>query len=258
MLFVSKQLFSATRSAQPTASVSVFYSTMSATPHFNVNPLFRSLYPTNITYTPQDLRRQDESSDAGWYSQPRFVQHIDDGAISALKAYYGSIIKPEQSVLDLCSSWVSHLPTNLKPHSVIGYGMNKQELERNNHLTKFFVKDLNASPSFKEVPDKSVDVVICNVSVDYLTQPVAVFREMHRVLKNGGTAHMAFSNRCFPTKVIGKWMGMDDEERRKWVGGYFWASGGWEHVEEVILKEGKAGIWAHEDPLFVVRGSKAK
>lgn len=138
--------------------------------------------------------------------------------------------------------------------------MNKQELARNGHLTRFFVKDLNTTPNLEEVSDisdSSTDIVICSVSVDYLTQPVSVFKELHRVLKNGGQAHMAFSNRCFPTKVIGKWMQMSDEERRHWVGGYFWASGEWEDVEEVILKGGKGGLWAHEDPLFVVRARKA-
>jgi SAM-dependent methyltransferase len=186
------------------------------------------------------------------------VQHIDDGAIEALKSYYNDIIKPNHSILDICSSWVSHLPATLKPQSMIGYGMNMQEISRNGHLTNFFVKDLNVDPSLKEVPDESIDVVICNVSVDYLTKPVEVFKEMRRVLKMGGTAHMAFSNRCFPTKVIGKWMGMSDKERRRWVGGYFWASGGWEGVEEVILKEQKGGFWgSYEDPVYVVRGRKA-
>ena len=137
--------------------------------------------------------------------------------------------------------------------------MNAQELERNSHLTKRFVKDLNVSPSFAEVQDSTVDVIICNVSVDYLVKPKEVFSEMRRVLKVGGTAHMAFSNRCFPTKVIGKWIGMNDNERRQWVGGYFWASGGWQDVEEVILKEGKPGFMGigGEDPLYVVRGTKA-
>jgi SAM-dependent methyltransferase len=185
------------------------------------------------------------------------VNHIDDSAAATLKSYYGSIIKPNHGVLDICSSWVSHMPESLKPQSMIGYGMNKQELSRNGHLTRFFVKDLNKDPSLSEVPDNTADVVICSVSVDYLTQPVSVFRELHRVLKTGGHAHMAFSNRCFPTKVIGKWMQMSDEERRKWVGGYFWASGEWEDVEEVILKEGKGGFFAHEDPLYVVRARKA-
>lgn len=120
------------------------------------------------------------------------------------------------------------------------------------------MKDLNVSPSLKEVDDESADVVICNVSVDYLVKPIDVFGEMRRVLKSGGTAHMAFSNRCFPTKVIGKWMGLSDEERRKWVGGYFWASGGWKDVEEVILKEGTPGFMGMggQDPLYVVRATK--
>ena len=134
--------------------------------------------------------------------------------------------------------------------------MNQPELERNPHLTKFHVKDLNERPEFREIEDESMDVVICNVSVDYLVKPIKVFEEMRRVLKDGGTAHMAFSNRCFPTKVIGPWKALSDEERRKWVGGCFWASGGWEDVEEVILKEGKAAFWGGEDPLFVVRARK--
>jgi hypothetical protein len=73
---------------------------------------------------------------------------------------------------------------------------------------------------------------------------------------------MAFSNRCFPAKVIGKWLRMNDEGRRRWVGGYLWASasdsGGWEDVEEVVLNEGLQGFMGvgGEDPMFVVRGQK--
>lgn len=250
---ISPLLNTQPRKPLPTKS----YATMSS-PQYKVNPLPRSLYPATISYTPQDFRRQDESSDSEWYSQPRFVQHIDDGAIAILKSYYGSIIKPNHSVLDVCSSWVSHMPDTIKPQSMVGIGMNKQELERNGHLTKFFVKDLNTNPSLQDVPNASIDVAICNVSVDYLTQPISIFKEMHRVLREDGTAHMAFSNRCFPTKVIGKWMGMSDEERRRWVGGYFHASGGWKDVEEVILKDAKGGFWgSYEDPLFVVRARKA-
>merc|ERR1712093_10109 len=202
------------------ASIASCYSTMASdsTSH-QINPLLRSLYPTTITYAPQDLRRQDEGSDVDWYSQPRFVNHIDDGAIASLKSYYDAVIKPNHSILDLCSSWTSHLSANFKPQSIIGYGMNRLELERNPHLTKRFVKDLNKNPNLEEVPAESVDTVICNVSVDYLTQPVSIFKELNRVLKVGGTAHMAFSNRCFPTKVVGKWMRMDDEGRRRRVGG---------------------------------------
>src|SRR5450756_1803550 len=85
-------------------------STMSSPQLYKINALPRSLYPTPLTYTPADFRRQDESSDSEWYAQPRFVQHIDDSAIASLKSYYNAVIKPNHSVLDLCSSWVSHLP----------------------------------------------------------------------------------------------------------------------------------------------------
>ena len=166
---------------------------------------------------------------------------------------------PKDSFASDFSSWVSHLPSSLKPRTMVGYGLNAEELARNSHLTKNVVRDLNAFPRLSEVGNETVDVVLCNVSVDYLVKPTAIFCEMRRVLKDRGTAHMAFSNRYFPTKVIKKWIEMDDGERRKWVGGYFWASGGWTDVEEVILREGSPGIMgmgAH-DPLYVVRATKA-
>ncbi len=247
-----------TSTSNSATSMSILYSTMTSHPLYKANPLLRSAYPSAITYTTEDFQRRDENLDAQWYSQPRFLQHIDDGAIEALKAYYGTIIQIEHSVLDICSSWVSHMPSPLKPSTMIGIGMNAEELQMNKHLTKFLVRDLNTSPNLQDIPDESIDVVICNVSVDYLIQPISIFREMRRVLKIKGTAHMAFSNRCFPTKVIGRWLDMDDEERRKWIGGYFWASGGWEDVEEVILKAGNPGFLglANEDPLFVVRARR--
>lgn len=171
-------------------------------------------------------------------------------------------------MVDLCSSWTSHLPEGLKGRlaSCVGYGLNGKEMEANGHLTGFWVRDLNAkvtqgevaqggeSPErlLKEVPNGTVDVVICNVSVDYLVKPLEVLEEAKRCLNVGGTAHMAFSNRCFPTKAIRRWLRMRDEERRRWVGSYFWAVGGFEDVEEVILKDGRD--W--NDPLFVVRARK--
>jgi SAM-dependent methyltransferase len=146
--------------------------------------------------------------------------------------------------------------------------LNGTEMVANGHLTGFWVRDLNAKVNrgeiaqegesserlLKEVADGTADVVICNVSVDYLVEPMEALEEVKRCLKVGGTAHMAFSNRCFPTKVIGRWLRMRDEERRRWVGSYFWAVGGFEDVEEVILKDGRD--W--HDPLFVVRARKAR
>lgn len=72
------------------------------------------------------------------------------------------------------------------------------------------VHDLNKDPSLP-FPDASFDAVTCAVSVDYLTKPLEVFREIHRVLKPGGRAAMSFSNRCFPTKAVAVWTATGDE-----------------------------------------------
>lgn len=130
--------------------------------------------------------------------------------------------------------------------------MNTKELSANKHLTSYITKDLNENPTLPEIPDGSIDVAICSVSIDYMTRPVELLSEVRRTLKDGAWMHCTFSNRCFPTKVVGKWLRMSEEERTRWIGGYFWADeGGWEHVEEVVLNRG-----GYDDPLYVVRARK--
>lgn len=121
------------------------------------------------------------------------------------------------------------------------------------------MRDFNEDPSLREVESETVDAVICNVSIDYLTRPVEVLGEVRRVLRSGGKVHLAFSDRCFPTKVIGVWGRLGDEERVEWVGSYFWKDGGWRDVEGVVVKEGRRGglFGGGEDPMFVVRATKA-
>ena len=62
------------------------------------------------------FERQDESPDALFYEQPRFVTHIDDSTIAALTAFYREFLPPQSRVLDLMSSWVSHLPATRYSH----------------------------------------------------------------------------------------------------------------------------------------------
>lgn len=78
-------------------------------------------------------------------------------------------------------------------------GLNADELKRNPVLTEYSVKDLNVDPNLP-YEDNSFDTITNVVSVDYLSKPFEIFKEMHRVLKPGGRAIMSFSNRCFPTK----------------------------------------------------------
>jgi SAM-dependent methyltransferase len=162
---------------------------------------------------------------------PRFVTHIDDGAIGAITEYYAATMHEGADVLDLCSSWISHLPPDLKLGRVAGIGMNDEELKRNERLTEYEVRDLNVDPKLP-YEDDSFDFVCNVVSVDYLTKPLEVFSEMHRVLRPGGRAIMSFSNRCFPTKAIGIWTQTDDAGHLWIVGSYYhFAPGGaWSDV----------------------------
>lgn len=156
---------------------------------------------------PDVFSRYDESDDAIFYDQPRLVTHIDDGAIKALTAFYERKLPlgEDAAVLDICSSWISHYPQAMKARRVAGTGMNKFELERNKRLTEFHVQDLNKSLRLP-YEDNSFDAATCVVSIDYLTDPLGVMREMHRVLKPGGAFYASFSNRCFPTKATRIWV----------------------------------------------------
>lgn len=106
--------------------------------------------------------KQDDGDDLAFYAPPRLVAHIDDTAVSALTAYYARVIPQNAVVLDLMSSWISHLPAALATAEVIGHGMNVVELQANDRLIRWFIADLNATPSLP-LPDDSIDVALCCV-----------------------------------------------------------------------------------------------
>jgi SAM-dependent methyltransferase len=164
--------------------------------------------------------RSDPSDDAGFYRQPRLVDHLDSTAISEISALYGRLIPPRARILDLMSSWHSHLPTTLNAESITGLGMNADELARNTILTERVVHDLNAEPRLP-FGEERFDAVVCTVSVEYLTDPLAVFRDLGRVLAPDGVAIMTFSNRWFPPKVIRGWALLHEFERPGLVLEYF-------------------------------------
>ena len=200
-----------------------------------------------------DFSRLDSAVDSVFYDRPRFVTHIDDRAIQSLTEYYRNVFEqisedkkkrggnPSLDILDLCSSWISHLPSSSKVIQycrVAGIGMNERELSKNEQLTEFYVHDLNQNPYFSDYfEDESFDVVTNVVSVDYLTRPVEVIQEMYRVLRPGGIALISFSNRCFPTKVINMWLRSDDVDRLAIVASYFhFSNSGWTEIEALDIK----------------------
>src|ERR687898_3153292 len=88
--------------------------------------------------------RYDETPDEEFYLLPRFVTHIDDRAIAAVTQLYREHFPPGGEILDLMSSWVSHLPPEVTYGRVVGLGMNEVELKENPRLDAHVVQDLNA------------------------------------------------------------------------------------------------------------------
>ncbi|MBI1258348.1 MAG: methyltransferase domain-containing protein [Chloroflexi bacterium] len=196
------------------------------------------------------FQRPDNSDDSLFYRTPRKVVHIDDGAINALREQFALLLPPGGVYLDLMSSWRSHLPDSLKPARVVGLGMNSEEMRDNPQLNRHVVHDLNIDPSLP-FEDAVFDAAFCTVSVQYLTQPVAVFREVKRVLKTGAPFVVSFSNRCFPSKAVAIWQSTTDAQHLALVTRYFEDAGNWSDI--TAWQKPSTG----SDPLYIVWAKKA-
>lgn len=203
---------------------------------------------TNLPVLPPEaFARVDDGDDLDFYAPPRLVTHIDDNAIAALMSFYGSMLQPDSIVVDLMSSWVSHLPPDVAFAEVIGHGMNARELSANPRLTRWFVQDLNRQPALP-LADGSCDAVLCCASVQYLQKPFEVFADVRRVLRPGGPCIVSFSNRCFPTKAVAIWRGLDIQGHARLVRLYYEGAG----FTSVAVKVLADGIYS--DPLIAMVG----
>ncbi|MDQ1396048.1 MAG: hypothetical protein QOG64_1307 [Acidimicrobiaceae bacterium] len=189
--------------------------------------------------------RVDPTDDRDFYAVDRKVTHIEAGAIEALRAHYHSTLPPGGDVLDLMSSWRSHLPDGLG--SITGLGMNEAEMADNPQLDDFVIHDLNRLP-FLPFPDGRFAAVVCAVSVQYLVHPVEVFGEVRRVLAGDGPVIVSFSNRCFPTKAVAAWRYAGDDEHRLLVRSYLLRAG-FTAIQDAELP-------TPDDPLFVVEARR--
>ncbi|MEO6715630.1 MAG: methyltransferase domain-containing protein [Novosphingobium sp.] len=199
-------------------------------------------------FPPGAFTRDDDGDDSAFYAPTRLVTHIDHEAIAALRCFYGATIPPNSTVLDLMSSWVSHLPDDLPLAAVIGHGMNQAELAANLRLTRSFMQDLNRDPVLPLKP-ASCDAALCCVSAQYLQQPVAVFAEVRRVLRPGAPFIVSYSNRCFPTKAVAIWRSLDQRGHASLIHRYM-THAGFSDIEAHVLANGM-----HGDPLVAVTGA---
>jgi SAM-dependent methyltransferase len=198
---------------------------------------------------PVFFRRVDESDDEEFYRWPRRVVHIDDAAIVTVGGIYAAIIGPNAAILDLMSSWRSHLPVQLAPGRVAGLVLNEEEMRDNAALTEVVVHNVNRVPRLP-FPDETFDAAVMTVSVQYLTQPLVVFGDVRRVLRAGGPFIVTFSNRMFPTKAIALWQSANYAQRVAIVRSYF-EGAGFERVEVIDKSE---PIDPPCDPIWAVVG----
>lgn len=228
-------------------------------PHAKASAASRALetpFPASWPYDREDLLPRDASNDQLFYILPKFVQHAAETSRAALRRYYEAALPDDSSVLDLCSSWTSHYPPAKRFERCAVLGLNPLELVANPAKTEWTVRNLNRDPRLP-YDDASFDVVTNALSVDYLIDPLSVFAEIHRVLKPGGLACMAFTNRCFPTKVVPIWLEpFTEEAHARIVASYFHFAPA-EFTDISIADVSPDGWTGLRDPMIVVAARKS-
>ena len=220
-----------------------------------------------------DFVRIDSLNDGAFYALPRLVYHIDEPAVCALTQHYRRSIDSNSDLLDICSSWTSHYPTEFPKtmNSIKATGMNQVELFFNDQVTDgFVVADLNGSglinqpgeetgegDPFCQYDNESVDVITCALSIDYLIDPVQILRGCNRLLRPGGKVIVSFSNRCFGTKAIRLWRVTGINFHVDLVNAFFQYAGNYDtptayNITPIIPGKSQK----YQDPLVVVEAIK--
>src|SRR5882757_7993985 len=196
------------------------------------------------------FRRVDDSDDELFYSTPRLVVHIDDGAIAKVGEIYARILPEGGTILDLMSSWRSHLPERIHTAKVVGVGLNRAEMEDNPALDEIVVHNVNVNPRLP-FDEGSFDGAVMTVSVQYVTRPAELFADVGRALKPHAPFVVTFSNRMFPTKAVALWHGANQHQRVAVVREYFAGSAAFEKIETI---DRSAPTDPPSDPIWAVAG----
>jgi FKBP-type peptidyl-prolyl cis-trans isomerase 2 len=194
--------------------------------------------------------RENEGDDIFFYKEPRLVTHIDETALAVVRNIYGNLLQNGMKVLDLMSSWKSHIPNNIMLKSVVGLGLNKNEMENNNQLTGYIIHNLNTHP-YLPFDDNHFDAVICTVSFEYMASPLEVFQDVSRILKPGGYFIVVFSNRWFPQKVVKIWTELHEFERIGFVMEFLLQSGKYSNLKTYSMR----GLLRPQDDKYYTNGA---
>ena len=208
--------------------------------------------------SPAERDKLDRSDDSLFYAEPRFVHHLDASFRARLTQLYRERIPACAVVLDLMSSWVSHLPEDITYQEVIGHGLNAKELSANPRLDRHWLQNLNTTQQLP-LADHSVDTVLIVAGWQYLQQPEGVAAELLRVVRPRGEVIVAFSNRMFFQKAPQIWTDGSDRDHLAYVAEVLTAQG-WPTPQLVAEETPAPGVlgWigGKGDPFFAVIATK--
>ena len=202
-------------------------------------------------------KKLDESNDEEFYSDPKFVYHLDANFRQCLSNVYKKEISDYSTVLDLMSSWDSYLPKGKKYKKVIGHGLNKQELKKNKIFDSYWIQNFNLN---QEIPldQESVDYCLMVAAWQYLQYPEKITKEISRILSCQGKFIIAFSNRAFWHKAPNIWTESTEEERVQYVRKVLILNGF--HEPKIIKKFNEPSLnlfnFLNKDPLYCLIATK--
>ena len=208
-----------------------------------------------------DRNKIDISNDEIFYYHPRYVHHLSASFRQRLTDLYSKYLLNHYTILDLMSSWVSHLPTHRKYKKIIGHGLNESELRANKRLDEFWVQNLNKTQNMP-VEDSSVDIGLVVAGWQYLQYPEKVSLELSRIIKNDSLLIISFTNRAFWSKSPNIWTNSSELGRIEYVKSVL-SVNGWS-VEKIFnektYENRLIGLYSSEsDPFFsiIARNNKS-
>ena len=203
-------------------------------------------------------KKLDESNDEEFYSDPKFVYHLDANFRQYLSGIYNNEIADSSTVLDLMSSWDSYLPKGKKYKKVIGHGLNKQELEKNKILNSYWIQNFNLNQKIP-LDSECIDYCLMVAAWQYLQFPENLTKEIVRILSGQGKFIVSFSNRAFWHKAPNIWTTSTEEERVKYVRKVLISNGF--NEPKIIRKFNEPALnifnFLNKDPFYCLIATKA-
>ncbi len=208
-------------------------------------------------FNPHSFERDDETDDQEFYKFLRMIDHLDSIALETVtEVIKNLIIEDRPVILDLMAGWNSHISLRVNPLKLVELGLYEEELNANKTLGEYIIHDINKDPTLP-FNSNSFDVVLNTLSVQYITRPLELFKEVGRMLKPKGLFLVIFSNRMFYPKAVRPWKESSEEERIILVDEYFKASGLFEATQVFVSrfkprpKDDKyAALCRYSDPVY--------